>query len=108
MRRALTEAAPFRWNPPRIKDTKDAWATFKRWVQRSKGTRREGLAAGLMGTVLLSPKCDARGALPYYEQAHSCLPEDTAIAFELATIYAFTGQAAKAFIVVLTSLRQRR
>ena len=96
VRRALTEAAPFCWDPPRIKDTKDAWATFKRWVQRSKGTRREGLAAGLMGAVLLWPKCDARGALPYYEQAHSCLPEDRGIAFELATVYAFTGQAAKA------------
>ena len=100
-RKALQQAAPdFHCKPSMVKDVTDGMAQLRAWVDRCKGSRREGVATGLLGAIYLYPAKDPQRAIPYLQRAHKLAPKDDRIAFDLATAYARTRRADEAFAIL--------
>ena len=88
---------------PHIEDTTGASAKLIEWARQRKGTKYEGLAAGLAGAVYLAYWPDPiklPKALAYLKRAHQLQPADERIAFDLATAHAFAGQTESALALL--------
>jgi hypothetical protein len=85
-----------------IKDVHAGFDELEQWAKRKRGTKLDGVAAGMVGAVYLEswPKPLARKALPYLQRAHRILPRDSMIGFDLATAYSLTGRARQALALL--------
>ena len=92
-RLALCTALPgFQMKPTRVREAGAGMDKLEAWVQKCKGTKLEGIASGLVGAVYLWPVREPEKSIPYMEIAHRLLPQDSAVAFDLATAYAMAGR----------------
>ncbi len=83
---------------PLVVDVSEGMKQMQVWLKKVKGSTIEPLAWAILGSAYVKGrKEDAAKAIEAYEKAHTLAPEDTHIAFDLATAYVVAGETEKAW-----------
>ena len=90
-----------RCETPLLANTDCGVADIEKWMKAKRGTPMEGIAAGLIGALHVFRDGNLAKAKRYLAKAGRLRPDDKRIAFDMATVYALTGQADEAFALLL-------